>query len=501
MNNKSNKLIIKNSVGAVILQLVNIICGLMIPQVFINTFGSDVYGLTTSITQYLNYITLLEGGLSSVIMAALYKPILEGDNSRINAIVNATRKFFRQIGGIYIVYVMILGIVYPLIVDTGFSIKYIFALTVVLAAQLFVQYFFSLTYLILLNADKKVFLISMIQAVSVVLTVGAAYIGVKLFDDIIWIKLLTTVTVFIQPVLFSFYVKKYFKLDKKVEPDNKALSQRWDGFGQNLAYFIHLNTDVVVLTHLSTFKMVSVYTVYMFVANGIKMVAMSLSSAVTPSMGNILATNDKDAIKESFDKYQFMMGMISTVLFACGIVLVMPFINIYTRTFKDAPYHQPVFAVIILLAEFIYCIRDPYVSVVYSKGHFKQTSKYSYTEAAINIIISVICVKQWGLIGVAIGTLVAMTYRMIVMVHYACKNVLGLEAKRYVRGLILNIVFCMLSIPVAVIFKDLKLPGYIHWVLMGAATAAVIGAVYFVFAWLFFKKDMDLVIHTFIRRK
>ena len=134
-------------------------------------------------------------------------------------------------------------------------------------------------------------------------------------------------------------------------------------------------------------------------------------------------------------------------------------------------------------------------------SHFKQTSKYSYTEAAINIIISVICVKQWGLIGVAIGTLVAMTYRMIVMVHYACKNVLGLEAKRYVRGLILNIVFCMLSIPVAVIFKDLKLPGYIHWVLMGAATAAVIGAVYFVFAWLFFKKDMDLVIHTFIRRK
>ena len=38
-------------------------------------YGSDVNGLVSSITQFLGYIALVEGGVGGVIRAALYKPL------------------------------------------------------------------------------------------------------------------------------------------------------------------------------------------------------------------------------------------------------------------------------------------------------------------------------------------------------------------------------------------------------------------------------------------
>ena len=38
-------------------------------------FGSEINGLVSSITQFLSFISLLEGGLGAVVLAELYLPI------------------------------------------------------------------------------------------------------------------------------------------------------------------------------------------------------------------------------------------------------------------------------------------------------------------------------------------------------------------------------------------------------------------------------------------
>ena len=55
-----SKKAIKNIIVSLFQQIVTIICGLILPRAIIGTYGSNVNGLISSITQFLGYITLLE---------------------------------------------------------------------------------------------------------------------------------------------------------------------------------------------------------------------------------------------------------------------------------------------------------------------------------------------------------------------------------------------------------------------------------------------------------
>lgn len=91
MNNK------KNAFSSIILHLSTIIQGLIIPKVILMVFGSSVNGLILSITQFLGFISLLEGGLGAVVLAELYKPIEAKDDNEIINILLSCQSFFYKL--------------------------------------------------------------------------------------------------------------------------------------------------------------------------------------------------------------------------------------------------------------------------------------------------------------------------------------------------------------------------------------------------------------------
>ena len=101
-----------NIVFSLLGQVVVMVCGIIVPQLLILGFGSEAYGATASITQFLAYISLLEGGIGGVARAALYKPLAENDIESINGIIREIRSFFRCIAYIFIVYVIVLACVF-----------------------------------------------------------------------------------------------------------------------------------------------------------------------------------------------------------------------------------------------------------------------------------------------------------------------------------------------------------------------------------------------------
>ncbi len=84
-------------------QVLTMVCGIIVPRILITSFGSELYGATSSITQFLAYITLLEGGICGVARAALYKPLANNDFDRVNKILKEIKKFFRQLGAVKII--------------------------------------------------------------------------------------------------------------------------------------------------------------------------------------------------------------------------------------------------------------------------------------------------------------------------------------------------------------------------------------------------------------
>ena len=134
-----------NILFSLLLQIVAVINSFITSKITINYFGSEINGLVSSINQFLNYISLLEGGVGAVIMAQLYKPIYENDKNKISDIISSSKKFFRQIICIYMIYTLILSLIYPLMIKSSINKESIVTLIWILSISLCAQYFFAIS--------------------------------------------------------------------------------------------------------------------------------------------------------------------------------------------------------------------------------------------------------------------------------------------------------------------------------------------------------------------
>ena len=490
----------RNMITSLVCQIITILNGLIVPRLILGAFGSEVNGLVASIGQFLNYITLLEGGLTGVIMAALYKPLADKDTKKVSAIVNATNQFFHRIAVIFIGYMIIVAIVYPFCVRSSFGWGYISLLVVIIGLALFIQYFFSLSLRLLINANQEGYIVYTAQIIFTLINLIFTLIVIYVYPEIHVLKIANVVAYCIQPIVFATYVNKNYKLDRSIPPDKNAISQRWAGFGQNLAFFIHTNTDVVVLTIFCTLLDVSVYSVYFMVIGSLKNLVMSISSAVVPSIGNTLAGGDITKTNEAFDIYETGINLITTFAFACGIVLIVPFVNIYTAGIVDANYIQPVFGILLMIAEAIYCYRDPYVSIAYASGKFKETSKYAYIEAISNIVISVLLVIRFGLVGVAVGTFVSMCYRLIMHVIYAKKHILYRPISKFAVSFARSAIILGISVVLAFVAIQVLPSSFGEWIVMAVAVACIVALMILVVQMVFNRKQFTALLKLMLKK-
>lgn len=490
-----------NALTNIILQITTIISGFIIPRMILKTFGSEVNGLVSSLNQILNYISILEGGVSSVIMANLYKPLLHNDRKKISSIVATASSFFRKISAIFVIYSMGVAIIYPLVSNSSFSFGYVFALTIILAINLFIQYTFSLSWKILLNADKKVYIVSSIQILLIILNTLIFVLLINTFSSIHILKLISALVFCLQPILYKIAINKYFKIDSKAKKDNSLIKERWNGFGINIAAFIHFNTDITILTVFTDLKTVSVYSVYMMVATGLRQLVMAASSGISPSVGQAYNRGNKEELNEIFDHYEFIIIFLTMFLFTIGAVLITPFVMIYTSGVTDVDYFQPILGYLLLIAEGIYCIRDPFISLAYSANKFKEITKPAYLEAIFNIVISIIFVYKFKLIGVVFGTIFAMTYRAIFHIIYVKKHILHRPIRKFAKSFgcffIASVIFVLISINIF----PIEIGSIKEWITKAIINSIVLIIIYIGISWLFFKKQFSFYKGLVFKRK
>ena len=476
----------RNMRMALAVQLCGVVHGFLLPKIILTCFGSEVNGMVSSVAQYLSGIQILEGGLGAVVMASLYKPLAERNMDKVSAIVRAAEQFFRKLALTYLVYALIVAIVFPRLVQTQFSPGYITALVLVIALGTFVQYFFATPYRLLIQADKHGHVVSFAYILMLLCSTALALVAALTRQSVHVIRLIGSVCYGICPVVFCLYVRRHYPLKKDVQPDREALKQRWDAFGQNLAYFINNNTDLVLLSLFATLPEISVYSVYALIVVALRNLVKSLSEAAAPSVGRELVTSSSLRLNRIFDWYELGMNALSTVVFSCCMVLIVPFVKIYTAGLWDADYNQPMLACLLTLANWVYCCRESLRSMIHIAGHIRQTSWAAYMEAGINVVLSAFLVGKFGLVGVGIGTAVVMVYRMICMAWYLKKNILYRPLRKWAKGL--AVFACAGAVSVILARRiPILIYNYASWfsfaVVTGVISAAVVAAFVLLFYW------------------
>lgn len=91
-----------SAIFGVIQQILTLIFGLIVPRLFIQTFGSEMNGLLSSLGNIYSYLALVEAGIGTTAIQALYGPLGRDDKRSINQIMAATAHYYNRAGFIYL---------------------------------------------------------------------------------------------------------------------------------------------------------------------------------------------------------------------------------------------------------------------------------------------------------------------------------------------------------------------------------------------------------------
>ena len=117
-------------------------------------------------------------------------------------------------------------------------------------------------------------------------------------------------------------------------------------------------------------------------------------------------------------------------------------------------------------------MRLPYNIMVLAAGHYRQTQRNYIVAVVLNVVISVLTVELWGLVGVAIGTLVAMAYQTIWLFVYDSKNLIRWPLKRVAKQFAVDALSAALIAAVggSIAFNDIS---YLGWILLAVKVSSM----------------------------
>lgn len=477
-----------------------IVMGLVLPRLIMLHYGSQVNGLVNSVTQFLNYISMLELGLSAVVSSSLYSPLSRNDELEISKIMVASKKFYQKIAGILILYSAVLVFVYPIFIQTQFDFWYTATLIIAIAINLFVQYYFGISNLILLNADQRAYIPFIVTGTTAIINLVISYILIDYGVTIQVVQLATSIIYILRPVIYGLYVNKYYHLNNHIEYSENPIKQRKNGILQHIAFSIFRNTDIVVLTFFGTLESVSVYSVYFYVVNAVVGIVETALGNMTALLGNMFSKNEKQEIKSFFELYVWFIHFITVIIFSTTASLIIEFVKIYTLGLTDTNYIQPIFAYLLITAYAIYILRLPYNQMIIAIGHYKETQVGAIIEACLNILISILMVSRYGIQGVAIGTLVAMTWRLFYLLWYMSKNILYISILVFIKNIVIDIIIVLINMNlISYFYKDANT--YIMWIRNAFVVLTSFTCVSIIMHYIFNKKYIIQIKEYFCLKK
>lgn len=462
-------------------QIISIALGIIIPRLVLVSLGSESNGLLSSVNQALVYLSLLEAGIGTATLQALYKPVAEEDKSSINQIMAATNIYYKRVGLYYFIATLSLAIIYPIVVKSSLSYFTIFSVILLSGLSQVINFFFQGKYRILMQVEGKNYILTNLGTIINVFTSISKIILLLLGCDIIVLQLMYFIFSLLQMIYIMKYIKKNYKwLDLSVTPNYDAISQKNSVLIHQISGLIFQNTDVLILTVACGLKVVSVYSMYVMLFGMIGTTISTINSGVSFAMGQAYNTDKKkfNILYNAFETYNMSLTF---SLYCVATIFIIPFLKLYTAGVTDINYFDKLLPYLFVATYLLSNGRSAAQRVIEYAGHFKLTQDRSIIESAINVVVSLVGVVKFGIYGVLLGTIAALLYRTNDMILYSSKRLLKrTPSKTYLKwgtNLVLYITFIIIFNK---ILLKITLDNYLILILSAGLVSIIVIFVFFV---------------------
>lgn len=501
--NRTEKFV-KNVIFSMLLSLVTMIVGFILPKIMLSYYGSEVNGLVSSITQFISYFTIVEVGIAQAAIFALYKPLAEKDHDKTSAVVSTAKNFYHMSGYIFLSLVIILSIAYPLLIKNAPLDSVNITLLVLIIGVSGVLDFFTLSkYRVLLTADQKLYVISISTIIYLVLNTIIIYIFSSLKFGIVLVRFIALFAILSRSLILLIFVKrKYNHLNFKLKPQKDLLKKRWDALYLQILGTIQNGAPYVILTLVSNLVNVSIYAIYNMIMMGVNNLLSVFIAGLSASFGEVISKNNTKVLKQSYREFEYVYYDILTIFYSMTMVLIIPFIRLFTKGITDANYILPTVAVLFVLNGLFYNLKTPQGMLIHSAGLYKETKIQTTIQGLIIVVLGIILTPSLNIVGILIASIASNIYRIIDLTFFVPKNITKLTIKptvlRYIKVFIsgLLIIFSCNRIPI-------RIDSYSTWLFFAFISFIVSVIIILIIDALFERKMMKLIfirIRTMLKR-
>ena len=412
--------VIKNSMWGIINKVVNMLLSFASRTLFIYFLGVTYLGVNGLYSEILAMLSLTELGFGTAFLVAMYKPIADNDRERVLQLLDFYKKTYRVIA------LIIASVGIALVPFLQYIVKGADALTlqnlrlyfIIYLANTVIGYFVSYKFCYV-NALQKNYMAANFTLVTNIVTIVAQCVAIWLTKSFLVYLLTQTILLTISKFVKAAYFNRKFPILKEnpqlpltkeeKEPIYTEVKNR--AIHKFATVAIH-STDNIIISTLTGLGVTAVGLVsnYSMLINAVTGFIVIFFSALTTSMGNLVATSTTEHYRKTFLDLNFVNFWLYGFSSIAFLVLVPPFITLWlgAEYLIDNSSFLLIVLNVYLLGQFLV-----YNNVREVKGNFGKDKWMSLSEALINLIVSVICAYYLGLVGVYIGTVASKVFYTI----------------------------------------------------------------------------------------
>ncbi|MEG0293030.1 hypothetical protein [Enterococcus sp.] len=482
---KSKKTVL-NAVTSVILTLLNGLFSIVVIQRIVLKYGSDFNGLNSTVTQFVNFLLVVEGGFTLATTVALFSPFEKNEVREINAIFSASHRNFKKIGLLFFSVGSFISVLSIFFIKSSLDAYVIFFSFFLTFFAMSINLALSSSYKALLQTNQREYNLNAIQIIVLIITQVVTLIAISLSLHMLYIRVIATIGSLLTTfIIIRFCKREYSFLDLNEKPDFDKIKGTKELIFQKITGVVYSTVPVLFISMTVGTKFVSVYIIYNSIFNLVKNLIYSIVNAPRSAFGLLLSERDKSHVYKVFKEFEFIITNVLCLVLSLTMILIMPFMRLYTRGMNDVDYVNFYLPVIMSMIVFFEILHIPSGNIINMAGKFKIGKNIQIIAAVILISTMVILNTMIGFPGILISILFTAISLAILEIYYVHHIFFKQSIRKFIITKIPIIIF---SILIVFIFNkiDIYFTSYTYFLFYSTILSLVLICFYIIFNLIFF---------------
>jgi O-antigen/teichoic acid export membrane protein len=481
-----------------------------IAQVFVAFFmmpfvvyalGDRMYGFWTLVGTFIGYYGLLDFGLSAAVNRYIAGAVGSGSKDECNRIFNTAFILFLGLGVVVLLITVLLAVLTPSLTNNPEDAALFWRIILILGISIAIAFPLK-AFGGLLEAQLRFDIISIIQLLSLLLRTALVIIVLMLGYQLLALALVTFLSTIPERILIIYFARKnlpYIRFNLKYWCRSTAktfFSYSVTAFIARVADILRFHLDVMVITAFIGLSAVTHYRVASLMIHYFQNFLFSAVGIMQPVFSRLHGAGDYEAIKTTFF-FASNIAIYAATFIGFGFLMWgKPFIEIWM-----GPEYLDVYPVLVLLVlgTTFALWQTISINLLFGISKHKIIAVLNTIEGVANLLLSILLVRYYGLIGVALGTFIPMALLKLIVQPVYVSRALSVPYYKYIGGVgkTIAISFFALIIPLLLSLRFVA-PNYS--ILFVLALVSMFS--YLLIIWLFgFSQHEKKILHRAIFSK